>query len=79
MAVQRNRRFAFVNQRQCVGCGSCMKVCPRGAISIPKGIFAVVDLNKCIGCGLCAKTCPASVIEIMHNTAAVKEDRINEN
>lgn len=56
------RRFANINQKYCVACGSCMKVCPKSAIKIPKGIFANVDKTFCIGCGLCAKACPASVI-----------------
>jgi Fe-S-cluster-containing hydrogenase component 2 len=41
-----------------------MKVCPKGAITIPCGITAKIDTEKCVGCGLCAKACPASVIHI---------------
>lgn len=64
MAVQKSKRYAFVDEKYCVGCGSCIKVCPKGAVSVPKGIHAKVDREKCVGCGLCAKACPASVIEI---------------
>ena len=65
-----------MDKSKCVACGSCIKVCPRGAISV-KGIYAEVDLQKC-GCGLCAKICPASVITIMqHNTS--QEDWIMKN
>nr|WP_310604712.1 4Fe-4S binding protein [Anaerosporobacter sp.] len=56
------RKIAFVDEAQCVACGSCIKVCPRGAIAVPNGITAVVDEEKCVGCGICAKACPASVI-----------------
>ena len=59
------RRFASVNEAQCVACGSCIKVCKKEAIQVPYGVSAIVDLEKCVGCGLCAKACPASVIEIM--------------
>jgi ferredoxin len=70
MVTQRRKSYAQVDKSKCVACGSCIKVCPRGAISVPKGIYAEVDLQKCIGCGLCAKICPASVITIMqHNTS----------
>lgn len=54
---------AIIKQDECVACGACVKVCPRQAISIYKGIFAAVDFAACVGCGLCVNTCPASVIE----------------
>ncbi len=56
------KRKAIINIRECVACGCCIKVCPRGAISIPKGIYAEIDKSLCIGCGKCAKECPASII-----------------
>lgn len=62
--VKRKRRRAVVNQRDCVACGCCMKVCPLSAIQVIKGVVAQVDESKCVGCGKCAKECPASVIEI---------------
>ncbi len=68
------RRFASVNEAECVACGSCIKVCPKEAIRVPNGVSAIVDLLKCVGCGLCAKECPASVIEIkVHQEEAMKE------
>lgn len=60
----RKTKKAVVDERLCVGCGCCIKVCPRGAIHVPAGICAVVEEEICVGCGLCAKTCPASVITI---------------
>ena len=58
------KRKAIVNIRECVACGCCIKICPRGAISIPKGIYAEIDKSLCIGCGKCAKECPASIISL---------------
>lgn len=58
------KRHAVVNQKECVACGSCQKVCPMGAIRVHKGLYALVEDNKCIGCGRCAKECPASVITL---------------
>ena len=57
-------RKAVVDSNTSVACGCCMKVCPRNAITIPKGICAIVDQNLCVGCGKCAKECPASVITL---------------
>lgn len=56
------KRKAIVNIRECVACGCCIKVCPRGAISVPKGIYAEIDKSLCIGCGKCMKECLASII-----------------
>lgn len=64
MDVRKKRRKAIVDQKTCVACGCCVKVCPVGAIEIWKGIAAQVNPEKCVGCGKCAKECPASVIEI---------------
>lgn len=64
MNTIKKRRKAVVDQKACVACGCCVKVCPVGAIEIWKGIAAQVNQDKCVGCGKCAKECPASVIEI---------------
>ena len=60
----RKKRKAFVDAGTCVACGCCVKVCPRAAIQVWKGIMAKVDGERCIGCGKCARECPASVIAI---------------
>ncbi len=58
------KRKAVVSTKECVACGCCMKVCPRSAITVPKGIFAEINRDLCVGCGLCARECPASVITL---------------
>lgn len=58
------RRKAIVNTKECVGCGCCIKVCPKGAIAVPHGIYAEISPALCVGCGKCAKECPASVISL---------------
>lgn len=58
------KRLAQVG-KSCVACGSCLEVCPLGAISIWKGVIAQVRGEKCVGCGKCAKECPASAIHVI--------------
>jgi Fe-S-cluster-containing hydrogenase component 2 len=58
------KRIASISEEDCVACGCCVKVCPKEAISIRRGINAIIDRNKCIGCGKCVKECPASIIEL---------------
>lgn len=62
MAVLKKKALV---SKECVACGSCVKACPAGAISIYKGIRAVVDDKRCVGCGRCAAACPASVISVV--------------
>ncbi|NLL37610.1 MAG: 4Fe-4S binding protein [Fretibacterium sp.] len=56
------KRKAKVLLEECVACGSCVKVCPRGAIQVVKGMYANVEPELCVGCMACARACPASVI-----------------
>ncbi len=58
------KRKARVCTNECVACGCCIKVCPKNAIAIPKGIYAEINSDLCVGCGKCAKECPASVITL---------------
>ena len=58
-----SKRFAAAGE-YCVACGSCLKVCPMGAISIWKGVKAVIKPELCVGCGRCVNECPAGAIEL---------------
>ena len=54
----------------CLGLGSCVKVCPQGAIRVADGV-AVVNRAKCVGCGLCVKACPKGLIELIPESRRV--------
>lgn len=47
---------------KCSGCGACLDVCPKGAISMQTDTegfwYPKVDENLCINCSLCDKVCP---------------------
>lgn len=60
--VKKKRKRAAVAQSDCVACGCCVKVCPKEAIHVEKGLYAMVNFELCVGCGKCAKECPASII-----------------
>lgn len=59
------RKLAQVEQRRCVACGSCVKACPLGAVSVRGGLYAAVDAARCVGCGRCAAACPAAIITVI--------------
>lgn len=58
-----SKQYAWVG-KDCVSCGSCLKVCPMTAIHIWKGVMAKIDKGLCVGCGKCVRECPAGVIEL---------------
>ena len=47
----------------CIKCGTCMRVCPSGAIKIHENEFKI-DLKKCIFCGNCSFYCPKNAIKM---------------
>lgn len=48
----------------CLGYGTCVPVCPTGALHLQAdGLIAVTE-DRCVGCGKCAKACPKKVFVI---------------
>ncbi|MEO0161592.1 MAG: [Fe-Fe] hydrogenase large subunit C-terminal domain-containing protein [candidate division WOR-3 bacterium] len=50
-----------VDEKKCIGCVVCMKVCPTKAIRI-KEKKAAVNAERCIDCGECYRACPYGAI-----------------
>lgn len=52
-----------LDKKQCMGCGACISVCPKGALSLKQdemGYYrSTIDYDKCINCGLCSGVCSA--------------------
>lgn len=55
---------AVVNQDICIGCGSCVGVCPVQAIEMNDEGRAQVDPDVCISCGACVGVCPVGAITL---------------
>lgn len=53
-----------INLETCIGCASCVRVCPEGVLGIIDGRAAIVSGTKCIGHGLCADVCPVGAINL---------------
>jgi len=51
-----------VNADECVGCETCVPVCPVEAISMVEGV-ALIDQDKCTECGTCIAECPVEAIK----------------
>lgn len=68
--MSKRKKIALID-KDCVACGCCVRVCPRGALSVYKGFLAKVAQERCIGCGKCADACPAQVISMVERGNAV--------
>lgn len=51
-----------VDREKCIGCESCIAVCPVGALNMVDG-KANIDQDTCIACGACIGECPVEAIE----------------
>jgi heterodisulfide reductase subunit A-like polyferredoxin len=67
-----NARIAVVDQEKCVGCLTCVRICP---FNVPKvqakytgvGMIqgaAFIEPAVCHGCGSCSVECPANAIQL---------------
>ena len=48
-------------QHLCIGCGSCLKICPQKCFSLQVGKLAI-DERNCTGCMACVEACPVNAI-----------------
>ena len=51
-----------INQEDCEGCGSCMRVCASKAIFYNKNGLAEIDQSRCLTCGYCSYACPVRAV-----------------
>jgi len=80
-----NSRVAQVDPAKCVGCLTCVRICPYNVPKITSeldgvgGILgaAFIEAAVCHGCGSCASECPAQAIQIRHNTDIQTLEKIN--
>lgn len=51
----------FSDKKDCCGCGACMNICPKNAITMEPDqdgfIYPVINSDLCIACGACKKAC----------------------
>lgn len=78
----------FDEKEKCCGCGACMNVCPKKAISMQEDkygfLYPQIDVNVCIKCGACQRACHFQHktevnVPIQTFAACSKSDRILKN
>jgi heterodisulfide reductase subunit A len=61
--------ISHIDEDICVGCQTCIGLCPYGAIGFNEmKRISVVNEAVCRGCGSCAAHCPSSAASIQHFT-----------
>jgi len=70
---------------KCIGCGSCVQVCPKGELvigsvgAVARGLIDRDYIEKrssgaCASCALCARICPTGALEVRASGKAERDD-----
>jgi Fe-S-cluster-containing hydrogenase component 2 len=59
-----DRHTLWVDLSRCIGCATCVAVCPVDAIHIMSD-KAHIDDETCTGCGACADACPEGAVQFV--------------
>jgi heterodisulfide reductase subunit A-like polyferredoxin len=72
--IQTNARVALVDPEACVGCLTCVRICPYDVPKVTSNFTGVgnilgaayIEPAICHGCGTCVAECPARAIQLLH-------------
>ena len=63
-------RRVVIDAGWCKGCGICVALCPKGALSLDaKGKAVWSKPEDCVRCGLCELRCPDLAVELVEKEA----------
>ncbi len=55
-----------VNPELCVGCGTCLEVCPHAVLSLSGGKrIGIANRDACMECGACSRNCPVGAVSVV--------------
>ena len=53
-----------LEEQKCIGCGTCVLVCPHAVLSLTNGKIEIADRDACMECGACARNCPVDALTV---------------
>jgi ferredoxin len=53
-----------LDQDKCMGCGTCLFVCPHAVLSLTDGKVEIANRDACMECGACARNCPVEALAV---------------
>jgi uncharacterized Fe-S center protein len=65
----------IITEEDCIGCGSCLKICAHAAPTKLENKKYRINNDKCVGCGRCIAVCPQNAIKPRWDAA---NDDLNE-
>ncbi|MCZ7356414.1 MAG: FAD-dependent oxidoreductase [Candidatus Methanoperedens sp.] len=86
--IETEGAISVVNEAKCIGCGTCVTMCPYNAPSLQDVTVKVEEVTyttkksrinpaACKGCGSCAAACPAGAITAQHFSSKEIGEAIN--
>lgn len=54
------------DEDECVDCGACISICPKGVFDFDKEWKLRVETKKCILCGKCITSCPHCALSLSY-------------
>ena len=61
-----------IDEKTCIYCGACKRICPASAITGEKDVLHVIDQDLCIKCGACFEVCPPKASAVVKVSAFEK-------
>jgi len=53
-----------LEEQKCMGCGTCLLVCPRAVLSLTNGKIEITNRDACMECGACSRNCPVDALSV---------------
>ena len=75
-------KTAQIDEKSCIGCGSCVNLCPPGAITLEREIGPIIKIKElkmdnetCVECFMCEDNCPTEAIKIIDGNICLDDDK----